>query len=767
MPFGVNSFKNPSKIGFETKFDKSFEKDNEFNNDKGFKITKDPYKVDRLKRNYGASEVDFYNNDSLWSRWRRGYELYITTQSMMGSSAKERGIRGDYRLYFTFQQFPGVFIPARIYIYPSAKEDLGEHIVGMRDTDAFSFYEQGLPILGVRYLGNVVSSTYNQSSNSLVVAKQDHGLFPGENVFLDFQTGAAVDETATITSTTQNTFTVTLTNSANTSGNVNYFLSTTFGDSRWTTSRVRIRSLPTDVTFLTGERLGDRIVEKDPGINCTYSRSSSTVTVNTASAHGLSTGNTVFIDVSSGNVSSGRYKVTVISSTQLTLSTLTSGTTSGNLKLSRLIRGRRYDNYVAYTCTGTDSSTNEIIFQKKESYGAQTIDNKAVTTVPAHRGFEVGRFLSTDLRWQCSCQDFSRRDSYNLYSDLLSDKFPTTNVKSTREGRVLKSDGTLSNENDIPGVFRDLGFVTINNFYELPEYEDNAENAVQNLAYYQLRWCKHIYAAMWALLHDEGNDPINLTATYVQNGPNIVITSTDHNLEQNTKIQIAFTSGNAISGEFTVSEVQNKDTFVIVYPFANQSSGYCTISNLKKHEFVGSWLLEPSDRPIDKGLERFNKNFEKEKVNIQEAFRNVLLAKQNTKWSGQKTVVGNRNQPQAIADFDPSTIGMTLTDNIRRDKDGNLRRDGKQLNATNRMTMLINKLFNKAPTQIEDIKLGIVNKPLNEYASEFESGLIDCGEFQAGTPTEKSDTLSTIDCGTYNPLTDQDTVVDADLYINA
>ena len=767
MPFGVNSFKNPSKIGFETKFDKSFEKDKQFNNDKGFKITKDPYKVDRLKRDYGASEVDFYNSDSLWSRWRRGYELYVTTQSMMGSTAKERGIRGDYRLYFTFQQFPGVFIPARIYLYPSAKEDLGEHIVGMRDTDAFSFYEQGLPILGVRYLGNVVNSTYNQSSNSVVVAKQDHGLFPGENVFLDFQTGGAVDETATITSTTQNTFTVTVTNSANTSGNVNYFLSTTFGDSRWTTSRVRIRSLPTDVTFLTGERLGDRIVEKDPGINCTYARNASTVTVTCATAHGLATDNTVFIDVSTGAVASGRYKITVTSSTQFTLSTITSGATSGNLKLSRLIRGRRYDNYVAYTCTGTDSSTNEVIFQKKDSYGAQTINNKAVTTVPAHRGFEVGRFLSTDLRWQCSCQDFSRRDSYNLYSDLLSDKFPTTSVGKTREGQVLNPDGTLSNENDIPGVFRDLGFVTINNFYELPEYEDNAENAVQNLAYYQLRWCKHIYAAMWALLHDEGNEPINLTATYEQNGPNIVITSADHNLEQNTKIQITFTSGNAISGEFTVSDVQDKDTFIIVYPFSNQSNGYCTISNLKKHEFVGSWLLEPSDKPLDKGLERFNKNFEKEKVNIQEAFRNVLLAKQNTQWSGQKTIVGNRNQPQSVADFDPSTIGMTLTDSIRRDKDGNLTRSGQQLNVTNRMTMLINKLFNKVPTQIEDIKLGIIDKPLNEYADEFESGLINCGEFAAGIPTEKSDTLSTIDCGTYNPLTDQDTVVDADLYINA
>ena len=50
------------------------------------------------------------------------------------------------------------------------------------------------------------------------------------------------------------------------------------------------------------------------------------------------------------------------------------------------------------------------------------------------------------------------------------------------------------------------------------------------------------------------------------------------------------------------SKLTLKDTFVIAYPFSNQSSGYCTISNLKKHEFVGSWLLEPSDRPIDKGL---------------------------------------------------------------------------------------------------------------------------------------------------------------------
>ena len=51
------------------------------------------------------SEVKFYNQDSLWTRWRRGYELYNDAQQILGSTSKERDRRGDYRLFFTFQQF--------------------------------------------------------------------------------------------------------------------------------------------------------------------------------------------------------------------------------------------------------------------------------------------------------------------------------------------------------------------------------------------------------------------------------------------------------------------------------------------------------------------------------------------------------------------------------------------------------------------------------------------------------------------------------------
>ena len=65
------------------------------------------------------SEIRFYDFDSSWSRWRRGYELYCITQSYLASSEKERNSRGDFRMYMAFQLFPGLFIPARIFTFPT------------------------------------------------------------------------------------------------------------------------------------------------------------------------------------------------------------------------------------------------------------------------------------------------------------------------------------------------------------------------------------------------------------------------------------------------------------------------------------------------------------------------------------------------------------------------------------------------------------------------------------------------------------------------
>ena len=620
--------------------------------------------------------------------------------------------------------------------------------------------------LDVRYLAPQVNATYSQSGTTLVVTKNDHGLFPGDDVYLDISTGSATDETLTIVSKTQNTFTLTASGSATTSGNVVYHNSTAFNDTRWRFVRVKLRSLPTEVAFLAGERMADRIVERDSGISSTYARSGSTVTVTCSSAHGLSTDNKVFVDVSTGAVISGRYTIEVTSPTEFKFTTIPTGTTSGNLTLFRLIRGFRYDDYVGYTVTGSDATTNEIIFQKADSYGAKTVDTIAKTTVPAHRGFAVGRFLTTELRWNCSCQDFSRRDSYDLFSQKNHEKFPVTAIRDTKPGNIIQNDGSIDERRDEPGVFRDLGYVTINNFYELPEYEDEKPDSFQNLQYYQLRWCKHIYAAMWSILHDEGNEPLKLAAKYNQNGINITVDFENHNLNKNDKIQLNFTSGNAISGEYTITDVPNPNSFTVVYPFTQTTGGYVTVENLKKHEYVGAWLLEPSDKPIGKGLESWEKRWAKEKRKMQEAVEVFALYNRSTKWEGNKNIIGDFNLPQDVANFDPSVIAMTLTDSLKRDETGGLNRSGKAFNTTNRMIAMVNKLFNKAPTVLDDIKFGIVNKPLSEFTNVFEAGLLQAGDYINGELLDAAVNTSNMDAGTYNPETAQDTVVDAGLYIN-
>lgn len=764
MPFGVGGFSRSKGSPFGGKQDKKFSSLTTFKGPNKKAALENPF--DPSLSPEIESEIRFYNHDSLWTRWRRGYELYSITQSALGSTATERPFRGDYRLYFSFQQYPGIFVPARLFTYPSTNQDIGEQLVGMRDTNSFTFYDYGLPIESVRYLGVENTGTYSQSGTTLTVTRSNHGLFPGDDVYLRFTSGSGVDATLTIVDKTQNTFTVTAGAPLTTSGNVTYYVSTGFTDPRWTFLRVGLRFLPTETALLPGERMTDRVIERDSGVSAAYSRTGDTVTVTCGSAHGLATGNQVYLDVSTGLVSSGRYTVTVISPTVLEITTITSGSTTGSLTVIRLLRGFDYKDYVGYTVVGSDAITNELIFQRADSYAGKTTNGITETVVPAHRGFTVGRYLTTELRWQCTCEDFSKRDSYNLYNENNRRRFPRTSLSNLKPGSILNNDGTTSDTRDLPGIFQDIGYTTINNFYQLPEYEDSAELSTQNLLYYQMRWCKHIYASMWALIHDEGGDPISLNSRYDQTGPNITVLAPDHGLLANTRVQIDFTSGNAISGEYTISSVPNKDSFVIVYPFSDTTAGYCTVSNLKPHEYVNTWLLEPSDQPVGTGLETFYRNFDKESAKLKAVAEQYVFDSQTTAWAGNQNVVGAGNNPEDIADFSPNFTTMALNDNIRRDDQGRPSRTGIVANATNRFITLVNKLFNLDPKVLQEVKFGLLTKPLSEYTTEFEFGFVEGGEYRNGEILEDVATLVQVDAETYSPITELDTIVDAGPYIN-
>ena len=534
---------------------------------------------------------------------------------------------------------------------------------------------------------------------------------------------------------------------------------------RWVNTRVRLRYLPSEAAFFAGERFADRAIERDPGIASTYTRLGSTLTVTCSSNHGLATGNEVNLTVTSGAASSGIYTITVTSLNTFNVSTIASGTTSGNLTLTRRIKGFRYDDYVGYTAIGTDAVTNEIIFYRTDSYGARTNNNKAETVVPAHRGFEVGRFLTTEVRYQCDCQDYSKREGYNLYEQLRKKRFPVTPINSTKGGQHLNRDGSLTNQRDDVGVYSDLGFVTINNFYELPTYEDKADTSYPNLQYYQLRWCKHIYASMFSLLHDEGSQPVGLNGQYTQaDDLSVQITCVNHGLTTDTKVQIDVNNGNLLSGQYTVSQVVDNNNFTIAYPYKQTTTGYCAINNIREHEFVGAWLLEPSDKPVGDHLDVFYKNFNKENLILKKNANRLSLVRQGSRWVGNKQIIGNSTRPEDISNFDPQLITMLITNEIRRDANGNLDRAGLLKNATQNMISIVSKLTNISPTQLQDIKFGFIDQPLINYNVQFQSGLLTGGDFLNGVPTEDAATVGIVDCGTYDPLVAQDLVVDSGTY---
>ena len=121
--------------------------------------------------------------------------------------------------------------------------------------------------------------------------------------------------------------------------------------------------------------------------------------------------------------------------------------------------------------------------------------------VPASGPPSPGEFLTTEMRSQCTCPDFLGREGFNLYSHSLKHRYPFTGVFNMVPGEY---DGGPDQPNrivpsiDNPGYARSFGFIYLNEIYNIPSYS-SAVYSDPNLLYFQPRWCKHIYAAMWDL----------------------------------------------------------------------------------------------------------------------------------------------------------------------------------------------------------------------------------------------------------------------------
>jgi len=129
-----------------------------------------------------------------------------------------------------------------------------------------------------------------------------------------------------------------------------------------------------------------------------------------------------------------------------------------------------------------------------------SVVNSNTIVVPATGPPLVGEFLTTEIRVQCSCQDFLNREGFNFYNLSLKQRYPYTKVQNIDPGYFDAGPNAptrLSTSSDYPGYVRTFGFIYLNEIYTVPTYSDTALYSDPFLFYYQPKWCKHIYAAFW------------------------------------------------------------------------------------------------------------------------------------------------------------------------------------------------------------------------------------------------------------------------------
>jgi hypothetical protein len=84
-----------------------------------------------------------YNYASMWTRWRRGYELY------MYANQAYVGLNYSFRYFISGTAGVGTALPGACYMYPSMSQDMAMRMVAIRPRDSFNFLDFGYSIKSV------------------------------------------------------------------------------------------------------------------------------------------------------------------------------------------------------------------------------------------------------------------------------------------------------------------------------------------------------------------------------------------------------------------------------------------------------------------------------------------------------------------------------------------------------------------------------------------------------------------------------------------
>lgn len=151
---------------------------------------------------------------------------------------------------------------------------------------------------------------------------------------------------------------------------------------------------------------------------------------------------------------------------------------------------------------------NTLFLSHGQSTSWSVVDSNTLS-IPATGAPAVGEYLTTEMRSQCTCADFLARENFDLYAASIRRKYPRTRPQNFDPGFYdAGPDQTprISQSSDNPGFARTFGFIYINEIYDTPRFYEGSYSD-PNFYYYQPKWCKHIYAAMWDMQrkYNQGN----------------------------------------------------------------------------------------------------------------------------------------------------------------------------------------------------------------------------------------------------------------------
>lgn len=240
--------------------------------------------------------------------------------------------------------------------------------------------------------------TYSRTGTTITVTISNHGLSTGATVFLEFSSGTATTNNYAVNVTGLNTFTCTDTASGATSGKVKW-------DIRDLNTIASVSVI--DSTTISYFSFGPEIATTTVIRTGTYTQVASATATITLSAHGLASGELVYLQFLSGTATSGTYDVTVINANNFTVilpvSTTTSGSVNVNLVIGKIdlgdqVQGRSYL-YTWYTPWREESIGSEPTDPVYMREGQTTTITGLPTTAPAGKtnihGVRLYRTLSS------------------------------------------------------------------------------------------------------------------------------------------------------------------------------------------------------------------------------------------------------------------------------------------------------------------------------------------------------------------------------------